>query len=149
MVKITTDSIVHGDLTDSVRTNSAGAVVTFLGTVREWTGDKRTVSLEYEAYVEMAELKMAEVEREARQRWPILEAALVHRIGHLELGDISVGVAVSCPHRGQAFEACRFIIDRVKEVVPIWKCENWAGGESEWVHPGLVGDPVQSVPKNS
>jgi molybdopterin synthase catalytic subunit len=90
----------------------------------------------------MAESKMREIEAEAKARWPIIEAYLVHRVGHLELGEISVGVAVSCPHRGQAFDACRYLIDRLKELVPIWKCENWASGESEWVHPGLDADPA-------
>jgi molybdopterin synthase catalytic subunit len=60
----------------------------------------------------------------------------VHRVGHLELGEISVGIAVSCPHRGQAFEACRWLIDTFKEVVPVWKKEVWADGTEEWVHPG-------------
>ena len=137
MIEITQAVIDHAALTDRVRSGSAGAVVTFLGTVREVTGDRHTASLDYEAYPEMAERKMREIESEARARWPIIDAALVHRIGHLELGEVSVAIAVSCPHREQAFEACRFLIDRVKEVVPIWKRENSAHGESEWVHPGL------------
>jgi molybdopterin synthase catalytic subunit len=140
MVELTNSAIDHCEITERVRANEAGAVVTFLGTVREFTGDKRTTSLEYEAYAAMAEVKMREIEAEARDRWPILQAVLVHRLGHLELGDVSVGVAVSCPHRAQAFEACRYLIDRIKEVVPIWKCEHWATGESEWVHPGLSLD---------
>ena len=74
---------------------------------------------------------------EARRRWPVIEVALVHRVGHLDLGEISVVVAVSCPHRHQAFDACRWLIDTLKEVVPIWKKENWADGTEEWVHPGL------------
>lgn len=85
---------------------------------------------------------MREIEVEARDRWPLIEAALVHRVGHLELGDVSVAIAVSCPHRAHAFEACRYLIDRVKEVVPIWKRENWATGESDWVHPGLDVQPA-------
>ena len=85
----------------------------------------------------MAEKKMAELEHEARRRWPIIELALVHRVGDLDLGDVSVIIAVSCPHRGQAFEACRWLIDTLKEVVPIWKQETWDDGEQEWVHPGL------------
>ena len=137
MVEITQNTIEDGALTDRVRSNAAGAVVTFLGTVREFTDGRQTASLEYEAYPEMAERKLHELEAEARSRWPIVEVAIVHRIGRLELGDVSVAIAVSCPHRSQAFEACRFLIDRVKEVVPIWKCENWTTGESEWVHPGL------------
>jgi molybdopterin synthase catalytic subunit len=84
----------------------------------------------------MAEKKLAEIERETRARWPVGEMVLIHRMGHLEVGAISVAVAVSCPHRAQAFEACRFAIDRLKELVPIWKKENWADGSTQWVHPG-------------
>jgi molybdopterin synthase catalytic subunit len=120
-----------------VRSPLAGGVCTFLGTAREITGEKRTAWLEYEAYPEMARAKMAELETEARQRWPIIEVALVHRLGRLELGEISVVVAVSCPHRNEAFEACRWLIDTLKEVVPIWKKETWADGGEEWVHPGI------------
>ena len=76
------------------------------------------------------------VERETRQRWPVGEMRMVHRTGHLGVGEVSVAVAVSCPHRAQAFEACRHAIDRLKELVPIWKKENWADGRTEWVHPG-------------
>ncbi len=136
MIAIIEDPIDHAAITESVRSNLAGAVCSFLGTVREMTGDRRTASLDYEAYPEMALKTMTELEEEARRRWPILGAALVHRVGHLDLGEISVVVAVSCPHRGQAFEACRWLIDRLKEVVPIWKKEVWADGTEEWVHPG-------------
>ena len=138
MIAITEGPIDHAAITEGVRSNNAGAVCSFLGTVREMTGEKRTASLDYEAYPEMALKTMAELEAEARQRWPILEAALVHRVGPLELGEISVVVAVSCPHRSQAFEACRWLIDRLKEVVPIWKKEVWADGTDEWVHPGAT-----------
>ncbi|HEY2154427.1 MAG TPA: molybdenum cofactor biosynthesis protein MoaE [Isosphaeraceae bacterium] len=136
MIAITQNPLDHAAITEGVRSNQAGAVCSFLGTVREMTGDRRTSSLDYEAYPEMALKKLAELEAEARTRWPIIEAALVHRVGHLDLGEISVVVAVSCPHRGQAFEACRWLIDRLKEVVPIWKKEVWADGTEEWVHPG-------------
>lgn len=145
MVEITRNEIDHAGLTDRVRSEQAGAVVTFLGTVRQMTEGRETASLEYEAYSEMAERKMSEVEHEARDRWPLIDAAIVHRVGHLELGDVSVAIAVSCPHRGQAFEACRFMIDRIKEVVPIWKRENWANGETEWVHPGFAASPQRTV----
>ncbi len=137
MVDITEASIDFNALTDRVRSNLAGAVCLFLGTVREITGEKRTTSLDYEAYPDMARSKLDELEAEARRRWPILEAAIVHRIGHLDLGEVSVAVAVSCPHRHQAFEACRWLIDTLKEIVPIWKKETWADGSEEWVHPGL------------
>lgn len=141
MIEITEAPIDHAALTDGVRSNLAGAVCTFLGTVREITGDRRTSLLEYEAYPEMARKQLAELEAEARRRWPILEAAIVHRVGKLDLGEISVVVAVSCPHREQAFEACRWLIDTLKEVVPIWKKEVWADGTEEWVHPGLDHPP--------
>ena len=88
----------------------------------------------------MALKKMAELEDEARRRWPVIELALVHRVGDLDLGEVSVVVAVSCPHRQQSFEACRWLIDTLKEVVPIWKKEIWADGNEEWVHPGLRTD---------
>jgi molybdopterin synthase catalytic subunit len=100
------------------------------------TGERRTVALDYEGYPQMAEAKMAELERDARARWPVDRVAIVHRLGHLELGDVSVAVAVSCPHRGDAFEAGRWLIDTLKVTVPIWKKENWADGTTEWVHPG-------------
>jgi molybdopterin synthase catalytic subunit len=137
MIEITDAPIDHAALTERVRSHQAGAVCTFLGTVREMTGDRQTLSLAYEAYPEMAGKKMAELEDRARSRWPVIELALVHRVGQLDLGEISVVVAVSCPHRDQAFEACRWLIDTLKEVVPIWKQERWADGTDEWVHPGL------------
>jgi molybdopterin synthase catalytic subunit len=141
MIEITESPIDHAAVTERVRSNNAGAVCSFLGTVREMTGDRRTASLDYEAYPGMALRKMKEIEAEARRRWPVIEAAIVHRVGHLELGDVSVVVAVSCPHRHQAFDACRWLIDTLKEVVPIWKKEVWADGTEEWVHPGLSDPP--------
>src|SRR5690606_35801827 len=122
----------------------AGAVCLFLGTVREFTGDRRTASLDYEAYPDMARGKLAELEAEARRRWPIVEAAIVHRVGHHDLGDISVAIAVSTPHRADAFAACQWLMDTIKQVVPIWKKELWADGTEEWVHPGLDIPPAES-----
>ncbi len=137
MIEITALPLDHAAITERVRSPLAGAVCMFLGTVRELTGGRQTRLLTYEAYPEMAERKLAELEAEARRRWPISELALVHRIGDLDLGEVSVVVAVSCPHRQQAFDACRWLIDTLKEVVPIWKKELWADGTAEWVHPGL------------
>jgi molybdopterin synthase catalytic subunit len=136
MVELTQDSIDYSAITERVRRADCGAVVTFLGTVRELTEGRTTVALDYEAYAGMAEKMLAEIEREVRERWPIGELVMIHRLGHLEVGEVSVGVAVSCPHRSQAFEACRFAIDRLKACVPIWKKENWADGSTAWVHPG-------------
>jgi len=135
MVRLTRNIIDYLALTEEARRNECGAVVLFLGTVRDLTGERMTVALDYEAYPAMAENKMAEIEDETRARWPVGAMVMEHRLGHLEVGDISVAVAVSCPHRSQAFEACRHAIDRLKELVPIWKKENWADGTTEWVHP--------------
>jgi molybdopterin synthase catalytic subunit len=136
MIQLTRDPIDHPTLTENVRRPHCGAVVTFLGTVRDLTEGQVTTALDYEAYPPMAEKKMAEIEAETRSRWPVGELLLVHRLGRLDVGEVSVAVAVSCPHRAQAFEACRYAIDRLKELVPIWKKENWADGRTEWVHPG-------------
>ena len=138
MVEIVETPMDFAAVTDRVRSDLAGAVCLFLGTVREMTGDRRTSSLDYEAYPGMAVKKMEELEAECRRRWPVIEVAIVHRVGHLELGEVSVAVAVSTPHRGDSFDACRWLIDTLKEVVPIWKKETWADGSEEWVHPGIA-----------
>src|ERR1700693_573491 len=108
MIRLTTEPIDHAALTEQVRRGDCGGVVLFLGTVRDLTDGKVTTALDYEAYPGMAEKKMGEIEQETRSRWPIGEMAMVHRLGHLEVGDVSVAVAVSCPHRSEAFEACRY-----------------------------------------
>ena len=135
MIRLTHERIDYHALTDQVVRPDCGGVVLFPGTVREMTEGKATSALDYEAYPAMAEKKMAEIEADTRARWPIGEIAMVHRLGRLDIGEVSVAVAVSCPHRAEAFEACRHAIDRLKELVPIWKKENWADGGTEWVHP--------------
>lgn len=137
MIELTKETIDYTALTEAVRSHQAGAVVLFLGTVREMTDGRQTTALDYDAYPEMAEAKMAELEAETREKWPVIEVGVVHRIGHLDLGEISVAVAVSSPHRPDAFEAGRHLIDRLKEIVPIWKKENFSDGTTEWVHPGV------------
>jgi molybdopterin synthase catalytic subunit len=124
----------------------AGAVVLFLGTTRELTAGRRTASLDYECYPQMAEQKLAELEAEARRRWSLVECVVVHRLGHLKVGEASVAVAVSSAHRRAAFEAGQWLIDTLKEVVPIWKKENWADGASQWVHPGIEPPVEQYSP---
>jgi molybdopterin synthase catalytic subunit len=136
MFALTHDPIDHHALTESVRRDGCGAVVLFLGTVRDLSGDQVTVFLDYEAYPPMAEKKLAEIEAEVRRRWPIGEIAMVHRLGRMGVGEVSVAVAVSTPHRADAFDACRYAIDTLKELVPIWKKENAPDGRSEWVEGG-------------
>jgi molybdopterin synthase catalytic subunit len=137
MIDLTDRPIDVAGILDRVSSPAAGAVVLFLGTTRELTDGRRTESLDYECYPEMARAKLAELEAEANRRWPIVALAIVHRVGHLELGEASVAIAVSTPHRDAAFEAGKWLIDTIKQVVPIWKQENWTDGTSEWVHPGV------------
>ena len=146
MIELTRNPIDLAATVEAVRSPGAGAVVLFLGTARAMTGGRRTRSLEYEAYAEMARAKLAELEREARQRWPLVECAVVHRLGQLDVGEVSVAIAVSSVHREPAFEAGRWLIDRIKQIVPIWKKENWADGTWEWVHPGLESDGARETP---
>ena len=143
MIELTREPINSERLLARVTTPAAGAVVLFLGTVREFTAGRQTAALDYDCYPEMAEQKLAELEAEARRRWPLVEVALVHRLGRLELAEASVAVAVSSPHRAAAFDAGRWLIDTLKEVVPIWKRENWADGTTEWVHPGMDVAPFR------
>ncbi|MCH5376496.1 MAG: molybdenum cofactor biosynthesis protein MoaE [Planctomycetes bacterium] len=137
MIQITDEPIDAAEVLRRVASTKAGAVVLFLGTTREFTDGRRTESLDYECYREMAEQKMTQLESQACCRWPLVGCAIVHRIGHLELGETSVAIAVSSPHRLAAFEAGKWLIDTLKEVVPIWKKENWTDGSSQWVHPGM------------
>ena len=139
MIELTTNPIDTAPLLDRVQSTAAGAVVLFLGTTREITGGRQTASLDYECYPEMARRQLAELEAEARRRWPIAECCIVHRLGHLELGEASVAIAVSTPHRDDAFAAGHWLIDTIKEQVPIWKRENWSDGTADWVHPGAPG----------
>lgn len=132
MFKITHDSIASDDLYTEVLRSYNGAVVTFCGVVRDHSGTKRTDYLVYDAYEPMAEKKMAEIGDEIKDKWPVKEIAILHRVGRLEIGEISVLIAVGSPHRRQAFEACQYAIDRLKEIVPIWKKEVGEDGES-WV----------------
>jgi molybdopterin synthase catalytic subunit len=135
MIELTKHPIDVAALLDRVQTAAAGAAVLFLGTTREMTAGRRTDSLDYECYPEMAQRKLAELEAIARGLWPIAECCVVHRLGRLRPGEVSVAVAVSTPHRSDAFDAGRWLIDTIKTEVPIWKRENWADGTTDWVHP--------------
>src|SRR5262245_62111652 len=136
MIELTEQPIDAASILARAGSTLAGAVLLFLGTTRERTGDRQTASLDYDWYREMAAKQLTELEAIARDRWPLIECCIVHRLGHLKLGEASIAIAVSCPHRLEAFEAGRWLIDTIKQDVPIWKRENWADGTSEWVHPG-------------
>jgi len=135
MIELTDDPIDVAAVLEAAQSPNAGAVVLFLGTVRGVTDDRHTEFLEYECHAEMAQNQLAELAREARSKWPLTGCVVVHRLGHLEVGQTSVAIAVSSPHRQEAFQAGQWLIDRIKEVVPIWKKENYTDGTSDWVHP--------------
>jgi len=138
VIQLNHEPIDSNQVLASVQSPHAGAVVLFLGTTREFTAGRQTESLDYESYGEMAASKLQELEEQARQQWALTEVTIVHRLGHLEIGEASVAIAVSAPHRKDAFTAGQWLIDTLKEIVPIWKKENWADGTSEWVHPGMT-----------
>lgn len=133
LISVSEDPIDAGSLAARVGRDDAGAVVVFLGTVRDHSeGRQGVVALEYEAYTGVVEEKIAEVVGEARGRWDLGAVAAVHRVGRLAVGEASVGVAVSAAHRPEAFAAARYLIDELKARAPIWKKEFWDDGE-EWV----------------
>jgi molybdopterin synthase catalytic subunit len=145
MIRITSDAINPVEVLESVKSKKAGASVLFVGTTRQFTGEKETLQLEYECYESMALEKIQQLVDVARSKWNIVQCSIVHRIGVVGLGDSSIVVAVSTGHRQESFEAAVWLVDQLKIQVPIWKKEFWANGNTEWVHPSA--DQWQ-VPKN-
>ena len=132
-IEVTAEVLSERATAEAVADPGAGAVALFSGIVRDQTGGRRVKFLEYEAHATMALAKMREIAVAIRARWPgTLRVALVHRVGRLEIGESSVMIAVSSPHRREAFEACHFAIDTLKETVPVWKKEYFEDGEV-WV----------------
>jgi molybdopterin synthase catalytic subunit len=113
----------------------AGAVVLFEGRVRRRNHGRDVQSLEYEVFDELAEKEGARILAETRERFVLLSAACVHRVGRLQVGELAVWAAVTAEHRAEAFDACRYIIDEVKARVPIWKKEHYGSGPTEWITP--------------
>lgn len=133
LVRVTESPLRPNDLANFVSKPSAGAVVSFLGTVRNHSPGKTGVThLVYEAYLDVVEDKIRSIVASAHDQWPIISCAVEHRIGRVEVGEPSVAVVVSCAHRADAFDAARFIIDTLKAEAPIWKQEHWDGGV-EWI----------------
>jgi molybdopterin synthase catalytic subunit len=132
MLGITEEPINPELVIDEVKRDTYGAVVSFVGLVRGYQEGKRILYLEYDAYKEMAEGKIKQIAAEIHNRWGLSDVAICHRIGRLEVGETIVVIAVGAPHRKEAFKACQYAIDHLKEVVPIWKKEVWDGGET-WV----------------
>ncbi|MCU0959055.1 MAG: molybdenum cofactor biosynthesis protein MoaE [Pirellulaceae bacterium] len=143
-VRISQLPIDVAEVVGQAQSRAAGAVVLFAGTTREWTDGRRTVALDYDCYGEMAEPLLRELEAEARRRWTLVDTCIVHRIGRVDLGEVSVAIAVSAVHRQDAFAAAQWLIDTIKQQVPIWKRETWADGTRQWVHPGMPSDHGQA-----
>jgi MoaE-MoaD fusion protein len=142
-IELTRQSVEHALLVNFVRKPGDGAVVTFDGCVRDHSHGRRTLYLEYEAYESMALAKMAEIAAEMHNKFPIDSVAIVHRLGRLEIGETSVFIAVSSPHRPAAFEACRYAIDTLKKTVPIWKKEYFEDG-AVWAEGELPPLPAET-----
>ncbi len=141
MFAVVEHTIDERAVVDSVADGGAGAICTFSGVVRNNSKGQRVLYLEYEAYAEMAIKQMQKIADELKQQWSITRVSMVHRTGRLQVGEASVCIAISAPHRAEAFEACRYAIDRLKMIVPVWKKEVWESGEY-WV--GWEGNPDMS-----
>jgi molybdopterin synthase catalytic subunit len=139
LFEIVNEPISIEAITNKVIRNEAGAVTTFVGTVREFTYGKRTLSLEYQAYEKMAVKMLEQIGNEISEKWYDAKVAITHRIGKLAISEIAVVIAVSTPHRKDAYEANEYAIERIKQIVPIWKKEIWENGES-W-----IGDQLEKT----
>jgi len=139
LVPITRSPIDPSLVLASVADESAGGVVLFVGTIRKMSGGKSVKGLAYEVYKQMAVERMREIEADVRRKWPVKGIAMSHRYGQLKVGEVSVAVAVSCEHRAEAFEACRYAIDTIKRTLPMWKKESFGDGAETWVK----GSPIE------
>ena len=141
-ILITNNTLNAQQFSDQVSSEENGAVVVFLGVTRNQTGDREVLYLEYEAYRPMADNKMNELIAQTKKQFPVSKISVGHRLGRLEIGEISLVVAVAAPHRQSAFDAAQFIVDEIKQIVPIWKREFFVGGDI-WV--GYPEDFAQST----
>ncbi len=150
MFRLQREVISVDEVLASVRRADGGAGSLFRGTVRDHSRGQCVLRLEYDAYESMASRELARVETELLERWPVRSAAIVHRLGTMEVGEVSVAIAVSSAHRNDAFQACQYAIDRIKQVVPIWKTEMTQDGtyilEGEEAHrAGTDGDAAEDA----
>ena len=140
MFEIVNEPIDVEQMRLKVVSRNAGAITLFVGTVREMTKGKKTLQLEYQAYPAMAVKMFEQIAQEVSERWPEAIIAISHRVGRLTISDIAVVIAVSSPHRKMAYEANEYAIERIKQIVPIWKKEFWEDGTA-W-----IGDQLENVP---
>ncbi len=133
LVRLSAEPLSVGEALSFVADEGAGATSVFIGSVRDRSADGEVTGLEYEAWDELATTRLGEIAEEMLSRWPLRRVSILHRTGDLAVGEASVVVACSAPHRAEAFEACRHGIERLKEDVPIWKKEGLTSGEARWV----------------
>ena len=143
-LEITPDPLTAESVADLVRSPECGAVTVFLGTARRMSQGREVEYLEYEAYPEMALRKLRQIVTEIDEQWGTDRIAIRHRVGRIDLGEASVAIAVATEHRKEGFAACQYAIDRLKEIVPIWKKEVWVGG-GEWVGWDCTEAPLMSA----
>src|SRR6185369_6550027 len=141
--RVTSDPLDVSGVSAIVSSADCGAVATFGGLVRNENGGRRVLWLEYEAYEPLAVKAFARIDEEAGERWPSIGLAIHHRVGRLEIGDASVIIAATSPHRAEAFAACRYAIERIKQIAPIWKHEHFEGGEV-WIE-GATADAADEA----
>jgi molybdopterin synthase catalytic subunit len=146
LIAVTAEPLDGEALVRAVRRDESGAVVLFHGVARNHSEGRRVRALEYEAHESLAVKKLHEVAGEARARFPITDIGILHRTGHLEIGEASLLVAVSAAHRKEAFDAAQYAVDRIKQTVPIWKKEIWEDGGGAWVpgHQVEVPEPART-----
>ena len=138
--RVTADPLDATKVAGIVASADCGAIATFVGIVRDEHGGRRVLWLDYEAYEPLAIKAFALIDEEAGERWPSIALAIHHRVGRLEIGEASVVIAVASPHRPEAFAACRYAIERIKQIAPIWKHEHFEGGDV-WIE-GATADPM-------
>lgn len=139
MIQLTNDPIDIQAVINQVADRNSGAIATFIGTVRELTNGKKTIRLEYHAYEPMAVKMLERISQEVQQKWPGTNVAITHRLGMLEISEAAIVIAVSSPHREAAYQGNAYAMERIKEMVPIWKKEHWDDG-SKW-----IGDQLERV----
>jgi molybdopterin synthase catalytic subunit len=140
---VTSEVLDPGAAVSAVATAGCGALATFVGLVRDTNAGRRVLWLDYEAYGPLAEKTFERIARESSERWPATRMAIHHRSGRLAIGEASIVIAVAAPHRADAFAACRYAIERVKQVAPIWKHEHFEGGDV-WIE-GATADPTDEA----
>jgi molybdopterin synthase catalytic subunit len=141
--RVTPDVLDGGAVASAVASADCGAIAAFVGLVRDHNAGRHVLWLDYEAYGPLAEKTFERISEEASERWPHIRMAIHHRIGRLAIGEASVAIAVASPHRADAFAACRYAIERVKQVAPIWKHEHFEGGDV-WIE-GATADPTDEA----